>query len=424
MARVNRLLVGPSCPTCRSTDMRTAGTTHSGAAAYRCRPCGRYFSDTSDPRWGGQRKAQAQVHRSHGKRAADRATKPTDPADALQTALSRHLRARTELPPVPERIKATRVAEMGFDTPQDAVMVFSDYHFGLRLEKSVSAGLAEYNPDIARARLSKWRDLGLRFAQQDQTLLTIDTLHLFSLGDDLEGSGRMYQSQGLQLAESIGLQVADFVEDMAQVLPEFLSRFRKIRVYKVRGNHGRLADSSKADYPPDNMELFAWQIIAERLTGQLGGRLRRSDTGILCYEGGPIEFYISPGFMMFAEILGWTFALRHGDRMRGVAATYTGAIDTKLRLNAIVGSVLNYLVKGHGHEAQNVENEIKGEVIQNGSFVGPSLLSVEMSRASANLPSQEMFLLHPRYGITSRHRLTLAEIKDVRQLEWIGRPVA
>jgi hypothetical protein len=99
----------------------------------------------------------------------------------------------------------------------------------------------------------------------------------------------------------------------------------------------------------------------------------------------------------------------------------TGALDNKFRLNAVVGEVINYYFKAHLHEAQSSESEIHGEVMQNGSFVGPSLLSIEMSRAAASLPSQEFMLFHPRRGKTHHYRIHLAEVDEVRQVEVIGR---
>ena len=63
-----------------------------------------------------------------------------------------------------------------------------------------------------------------------------------------------------------------------------------------------------------------------------------------------------------------------------------------------------------------------GEAIVNGCFVGPSLLSITMSRPAANIPSQEFFLLHPKHGLTHRHRIRLATVEEMREcLEWTGR---
>ncbi|KKK48272.1 hypothetical protein LCGC14_3146830, partial [marine sediment metagenome] len=93
----------------------------------------------------------------------------------------------------------------------------------------------------------------------------------------------------------------------------------------------------------------------------------------------------------------------------------------KLRLNSVIGETINYYFKAHLHEAQSAEHEVNGEIIQNGCFVGPSLLSIEMSRAASNLPSQEFMLFHPRRGKTHHYRIHLAEVDEIRHLEVIGR---
>lgn len=329
--------------------------------------------------------------------------------------------ASSQLPPVPPHIASTRIEEMGFDTPQEAIALFSDYHWGSKIDPRVTAGLACYNQEIARTRLTRWRDILLRFTQMDQYLVHVDTLHLLALGDDLEGHGQMFATQAIQLTDSVGFQAIEFVRDMSQVLIDFLSRYKKIKVYKVRGNHGRIGRTFKDDYPPDNLELLAWHMIADRVSKQTGGNWTKTDNGIDVLEGGKIDFYLSPAFMMFVDILGYSVALRHGDRVGSLTRTYTGLVDNKLRLNSIVGKLVNYYMSAHHHEPQNVEHEIGGECVVNGCFVGPSLLSVSMGRPAANIPSQELFLIHPKHGLTHRHRIKLATVSEMRELiEWTG----
>jgi len=122
-----------------------------------------------------------------------------------------------------------------------------------------------------------------------------------------------------------------------------------------------------------------------------------------------------------AEIEKQLIYARHGHRIGGLNRTYTGAADNKARMNSIVSDkrLINFMFKAHLHEAQEMENEIGGQVIQNGCFVGPSLLSVEGQRASASLPSQEMYLIHPKYGLTHHHRIRLATPDELRQGEMI-----
>jgi hypothetical protein len=581
---------------------------------------------------------------------------------------------------------------MDLDGKQESVAVFSDLHWGSRIDPRVTAGLAEYNLEIAKSRLTRWRDGVLRFAQMDQALLDVDTLHVLSLGDDIEGHGEMFDTQRLSMAESVGFQLFGLIDYLPDVLLSFLSRYKKVKVYKVRGNHGRISASYRGDYPPDNLELILWNNVADRVARQAGGKWTATPNGIRCLTGGKIDFYISPAFMMFIDIMGHSFAIRHGDRVGGVTRTYcvtpdtkiltddlkwvpageltegqgllafddepaqyqnrerpyktrhfkpamvtrafpqvadtyriefangkkayatgehkwlvrlgnpnhpwgwisteelaerfagvyagkhgenggkatmpmfvkpwddtpldydagllagafdadgslsksggqwplirftqyenplmaaveaaltrkgfrysknisqtpndkpiwqlqlnggrtetlrflgqirpprllsnwmnsellkerelrsdheteivavrhegprtvialtsssgtyiteygashnTGLVDNKLRLNAIVGDIINYYIIGHHHEAQSIENEIGGEAIVNGCFVGPSLLSITMSRPAASIPSQELFLVHPKYGLTHRHRIRLATVEEMRNL--------
>ncbi len=325
------------------------------------------------------------------------------------------------LAPIPERILAVRAEDMGFDTPQEGVALFSDLHYYSKIDRRASNGLAEYNIDIARMRLTRWRNNLLRFTQMSQLSVDLDRLTLLALGDDLEGHGEMFQSQALQMSESIIFQMMGFVEDMTETILSLLSRYKTISIVKVPGNHGRVAARARGSYTPDNFETIAWELIAERVRNQTGGEWRATDNGNRHLEGGLVEFHIVYGAIGFVDVQGWLCAVRHGHGIKGLQSTYTGAIDNKLRLNSIIGEQINYYFKAHLHEAQSAEHEIRGEVIQNGCFVGPSLLSIEMSRAAANIPSQEFMLFHPKHGKTHHYRLHLAEVEEVRQLEVIGR---
>jgi hypothetical protein len=325
------------------------------------------------------------------------------------------------LAPIPAQIQATRLEDMGFDTTQEAVALFSDLHYYSKIDRRASNGLAEYNIDIARERLARWRNGLLRFTQMNQLVITIDRLNILALGDDLEGHGEMFQSQALQMSESIIFQIMGFVEDAVEIIVSLLARYKSISIVKVPGNHGRTAARAKGAYTPDNFETLAWELIAERARNQAGGEWNESENGTRHLTGGAVDFHIVKGAIAFASIQGWLVAARHGHGIKGLQATYTGAIDNKLRLNSIIGEIINYYFKAHLHEAQSAEHEIRGEIVQNGCFVGPSLLSIEMSRAAANIPSQEFMLFHPKRGKTHHYRIHLAEVEEVRQLEVIGR---
>jgi hypothetical protein len=364
--------------------------------------------------------ADMDVARSTVRSAALSATaaKPEEQAPVEQRVKDM-LDKRGKLPPVPAILKATKIEDMGFATPQPSIVLFSDLHMGSDIDIRVTGGLAEYNMEIARERLTKWRNTVLRFLQLDGYTTNIPSLHMFDLGDDMEGHGEMFPTQKLQMVDSIMFQYAQFVEDMTEVIISFLQRVPKVVVYKVPGNHGRVSANAKGDYPPDNFEIMAWEHIADRVAAECGGKWSYTKTGIHCLTGGKVDFYISRAFFITALIEGKLIYARHGHRIGGLNRTYTGAVDNMFRMNAILGRVANIMFKAHLHEAQEAEPMIDGQVIQNGCFVGPSLLSVEMNRASASLPSQEMYSIHPKHGLTNHHRIRLAEPADIQQAEAI-----
>ncbi len=324
--------------------------------------------------------------------------------DEFQKRAEKVLGKRVALPPIPAKVQAVKVEDMGFDTDQHAVACFSDYHYGSLVDPIVTGGIGGYNCAIARRRLADWRDGVLRFTQMMTTTINIPVLHILALGDDMEGNGHMFGTQGMQMEISPYFQFLGFVADMTDTIVDLLSRFEKIHVYKVFGNHGRMSGSKKDAFDPDNIELMAWQTIAARV-GAVTDR---------------VTFDISPAFFMVTDILGSSFYFRHGDGVN-LHATYTGVVENKLAMNSILGEVLNYMVLGHHHTASEREEEIDGAVISNGCFVGPSLLALKMRKPRANRPSQEMFFVHPEHGITHRQRIHLAKPEEVRDVSTVNR---
>lgn len=322
--------------------------------------------------------------------------------DKIKRAIDHYFEEHPPLPPPDPKVLTTVVEDMGFDTEQHAVALFSDYHFGAYIDPKITGGIGGYDVATARRRLQIWRDRVLRFTQMIRVTTRVPVLHLLALGDDLEGNGHMFPTQALQMEIPVYEQYLGFVADMTDVLLTLAASFDAVHVVKVWGNHGRILASKKDNFDPDNIELMAWHTIAARVNAATPR----------------VTFHISSSFFALVDILGWLFYLRHGDGVN-LRSTYTGALDTKLAVNSIVGEVIPYFVLAHHHTATNDEAEIDGEIISNGCFVGPSLLSLKMRRPRANRPSQELFFVHPKRGITHRHRIYLADRDEVRRIEVI-----
>lgn len=342
--------------------------------------------------------------------------------NALGEKAAEFLAQHAPLPPVPDNIKTYRLEEMGYEHPVEAVIPFHDYHFGSEIDPRANGGFAWYNIDVARDRLTRWRNLHLRFAQREQIMATVEEAHILAIGDDFEGHGDMFGTQKLQMGEPIGFQYLGFVDDVSNVILDLLARYKHISIYKVHGNHGRITKSAKDSYAPDNIELMAWQNIADRVRASAGGEWEPMTAGgVRTMRGGMVDFYIASAPRMLVKIQDHKFIIMHGHGMKGIQSTYTGAMASKLAWNSVIGETIQFMVKAHLHEAQQAEHEIGGAIIQGGCFVGPSDFSLNMSRPAASLPSQELWFMHPKHGKVHHETLHLATVAEMRQyVEWVG----
>ena len=93
----------------------------------------------------------------------------------------------------------------------------------------------------------------------------------------------------------------------------------------------------------------------------------------------------------------------------------TGGQNTKLRMNAVLGEIINYMCIAHWHHTMEFTKELAGTFMLNGSFIGPDMLSVKWLH-EAVLPAQKVFAVHPKYGITHKTDLTLASVEDIRDV--------
>jgi hypothetical protein len=298
-------------------------------------------------------------------------------------------------------LKLANEADLDF-SPQTQVALFSDLHAREVVDPRETGGIGLYNHAEMLKRLTAWRDGIVRFKQTYR--FPVNTLHIGALGDDLEGHGQIYPAQAYFMDGNLFEQVMEFVCNMESILQFFAQVYSNVIVDHVPGNHGRTG-IKRGDRPfMDNIENIAWSWIRDKLVGVPN-----------------LEIRVHTTFFTLVDILGWTFYFAHGDDVIP-ASPYAqrGGQNTKLRMNAVTGELINYMCIGHSHKNFEIESEINGRLMVNGSFVGPSMLSVQ-GMHEANLPSQLIFAVHPKFGITHRSNLTLARAEEIRNVTVFGR---
>lgn len=281
----------------------------------------------------------------------------------------------------------------------EAVLMLSDAHVGQEVDPVVTGGFGGYNLDIAAKRCRILRDNLLEITAIHQEALSLKRLNIYALGDDLEGLGSIYPAQPFYLDARLYEQWLVFGEMMVSFLRHLLSAYEKVKVYKVFGNHARLGRKGE-HHSQDNVELLLWHYIAARL------------------ENEPrIRFAISPSWFMLVRRMGWLFYLAHGENtLPWSPYAARGAFNVKLRLNSLFQEKINYCCFAHHHTPLEIERELEGAILYNGSWVGPTE-HVLWSRHEANRPSQNFFLVHPRVGVRALDKIRMADAAGVRDVK-------
>ena len=341
---------------------------------------------------------------SAAKRVSEiRSGTPVAPAPTLEEMVQESWAAVKPLPaPHPKvLLQVADESDLDFGT-QHQVALFSDLHRNEVVDPRETGGIGLYNENVMLERLGRWRDGVVRFKQTYRFPVT--TLHIGALGDDLEGHGQIYPAQAYFMDRNLLDQVLGFIGNMEDILRFFATIYKEVIVDHVPGNHGRTG-TKRGDRPfQDNIENIAWMWLRDRLRDVPNLTVR-----------------VHTSFFALVDILGWMFYFAHGDDVLPMSPyAKRGGQNTKLRMNAVIGQVINYMCIAHSHTNIEFEPEIGGRFMVNGNFVGPCMLSVQ-GMHEANLPSQLIFAVHPKYGITHRTTLALASPEEIRNVTVFGR---
>ena len=173
------------------------------------------------------------------------------------------------------------------DSGVDAVLVFADWHYGMRAHNVWN----EYDTDIFRLRLRNILDRAI-----DRILSNhIDILHVVILGDMIHGG--IHTSARVAANELVCDQLMQASEYLARAIAELSEYVNEVCVHCTYGNHARTIQNKKDNLHRDNMErIIPWWL-----------RERMKD-----YENVEISPESDTEFIRF-KVNGHSFCAAHGD---------------------------------------------------------------------------------------------------------------
>lgn len=291
------------------------------------------------------------------------------------------------------------------------VAFWSDFHWGEIVFKDQVGGVNEFNRAIARRRLEKLVDYTIELAVHHMVKPNYPGI-VVCLGGDLI-SGNIHDELRETNDGPVQQSVLEVQECLITALTRIADTFGKVFVPCVVGNHGRGTLKPRAKNRV--YESFEWNIYCqlERWFKAKGDRR--------------VQFSIPSEADAHFTVLGHRFLLTHGDAL-GVKGGdgIIGAIGpiargtTKVgRSEAQIGRDFDTLLMGHWHTYIPRGDAVP--VIVNGALKGYDEYARLMLRVPYARPSQALFFVNEKYGITAQWSVKLEpQLKATEGAEWVS----
>jgi len=264
---------------------------------------------------------------------------------------------------------------------KDYILPIADIHYGadFTLYGWQDEILNKYNPEIAQKSMWDILEQYISINENDK----INHVHVFNLGDSIDGILRMSQLQWIKLGNVDA--AIEFAEFMSVWLNE-LSKYSVVDYYTVMGNHAelRLLNGKRGDFPEENMEKIIAHIIYCNLKNNKNVTIHKCKNHV------------------YQNILGTNVLAVHGHEEKKL-------VESLLEYPMIYNHPVDLMLAGHLHH-EDIKtigmNGIKNiEYIQTPSIIGIDDFSLKIKK-TAN-PGAILLTIQENYGRSSIHSLKI-----------------
>jgi hypothetical protein len=296
---------------------------------------------------------------------------------------AREAMSALEIPPVKPFKLDTR--EKG--TPQTAICVLADWQLGKIT--------ASYSSEVAAERMEKYASKVARIIQAHRADHPVDTMHVYLLGDLIEGE-QVFPGQSHLIDASLFQQtLVDGPRILGTFLRQALTMVPKVEVYGVIGNHGAIGGRARRDYHPEsNADLMLYEVTRQLLSGQKG------------LTWGPLASLRTRRWYQTPKPAGIPVFLFHGDQIKGGFAGFPWYAFAKKVLGWDRKHRFRYAFSGHFHTP--VRQYINGIVLWGSGSLESDNDYAEEYMAATGEPSQWLLFMHPRIGVTAERCVDLS----------------
>lgn len=339
------------------------------------------------------------------RRVAELERQETAVADMMGALRDAARDAVPTLPPVARR------DDYGEGQPVDVVCHVSDVQYGMVVDGEEVPG-GGFSPDIVDGeRLPRYLEAVRGILAATCSTRPLGTLWIASGGDHVEGHD-VFRGQSWHLAIDAGEQVVRWGRLWARAVAE-LARMAQQHggrtvLLAVNGNHGVQGGRGAGATPV----ALSYDYLAHALTCEA---LRHHADAL------DLTMHEEPRLAVYFQTCGALVLMTHGDQDRGGGLVGVPVVtglrnDYAVRMSTAVQHDLH--ICGHYHRATSITVGADSERHWNSAWVGSTNLSI--GRGGASLPSQNVFVIHPEYGMSALHRIRLVAGRTESPVEVLG----
>ena len=288
------------------------------------------------------------------------------------------------------------------------VAFWSDWHWGEKVSREEVGGVNEFNRAIAKQRVQTLVETTIELAKHHMVKPEYPGIVVCLGGDFI--SGNIHEELRETNDGPVQQSILEVQEQLIGAINSMADVFGKVFVPCVVGNHGRTTVKPRAKHRV--YESYEWNIYCQ---------LERWFA-----KDARITFHVPSETDAHFRIYGHRFMLTHGDTL-GVKGGdgIIGAIGpiargaTKVgRSEAQIGRDFDTLLMGHYHTYIPRGDAIP--VIVNGALKGYDEYARLMLRVPYSRPTQALFFVNEKYGITAQWPVKLERAeKSADHAEWL-----
>ena len=322
-------------------------------------------------------------------------------------SIRREIYGLAEVPPSPPAWvnTARKLKDSTFSVP---VMMWSDWHYGESVRAEEVGGVNEFDKAIANKRITKLVERTTTLAGEHMGKMTYPGAVVCLGGDMISGS--IHEELRDTNDGYVQQALIELQDQLAGALSVLANHFGKLFVPCVIGNHGRT--TIKPRHKGRAFESYEWNMY-QQLERYFRGDKR-------------VRFMIPNETDALFSVLGHRFLLTHGDTlgvkggdgMIGALGPITrGAIKVG-RSEAQIGRDFDTLVIGHWHTY--IPRGDASNVIVNGTLKGYDEYARLALRVPYSRPSQALWFVHAKYGITAQWQVYLDDKRQsAGSADWV-----